>query len=90
MPTISVSTVWYPATPKGERIERVIHAHAEAEGLEPEAVRRMYEMGTSTQCYIDAEEIADLICFLCSDYGRHVSGQIIGVDGNTETLYPRS
>ena len=37
-----------------------------------------------------AEEIADTICFLCSDYGRHISGQIIGVDGNTETLYPRS
>jgi hypothetical protein len=31
-----------------------------------------------------------MICFLCSDYGRHVSGQIIGVDGNTETHYPRS
>lgn len=26
----------------------------------------------------------------CSDYGRHISGQIIGVDGHTETLYPRS
>jgi len=25
-----------------------------------------------------------------SDYGRHISGQIIAVDGNTETLYPRS
>ena len=37
-----------------------------------------------------AEEISDLICFLCSDYGRHISGQIIAVDGNTETLYPRS
>ena len=40
--------------------------------------------------YGAAEEIADLIVFLCSDYGRHISGQIIGVDGNTETLYPRS
>ncbi len=25
-----------------------------------------------------------------SDFGRHISGQIIGVDGNTETLYPRT
>ena len=40
--------------------------------------------------YVDAEEIADTICFLCSDYGRHVCGQIIGVDGNAETLYARS
>jgi hypothetical protein len=37
-----------------------------------------------------AEEIAAMICFRCSDFGRHVSSQIIGVDGNTETLYPRS
>jgi NAD(P)-dependent dehydrogenase (short-subunit alcohol dehydrogenase family) len=49
----------------------------------------MYAIGTSMQCYVDPEEIADLIVFLCSDYGRHISGQIIGVDGNTETLYPR-
>jgi NAD(P)-dependent dehydrogenase (short-subunit alcohol dehydrogenase family) len=79
-----------PGNVKGDRMERVIHAHAAAEGLDPEAVRRMYAIGTSMQCYVDAEEIADMICFLSSDYGRHVSGQIIGVDGNTETLYPRS
>jgi hypothetical protein len=40
--------------------------------------------------YVDTEEIADMICFLSCDYGRHVSAQIIGVDGNTETLYPHS
>ena len=79
-----------PGNVNGDRMERVINAHAEADGLDPEAVRRMYAIGTSMQCYVDAEEIADMICFLCSDYGRHVSGQIIGVDGNTETLYPRS
>jgi hypothetical protein len=39
---------------------------------------------------VDADEIADMICFLSSDYGRHVFGQVIGVDGITETLYPRS
>ena len=79
-----------PGNVKGDRMERVIHAHAATEGLDPEAVRRMYAIGTSMQWYVDAEEIADMICFLSSDYGRHVSGQIIGVDGNTETLYPRS
>jgi hypothetical protein len=40
--------------------------------------------------FVDAEEITDMFCFESSDYGRHVSGQIIGVDGNTETLYPCS
>lgn len=79
-----------PGNVNGERMERVINAHAEADGLAPDAVRRMYAIGTSMQCYVDPEEIADLIVYLCSDYARHISGQIIGVDGNTETLYPRS
>lgn len=79
-----------PGNVKGERIERVINAHAETDGLDPEEVRRLYAISTSMQCYIDPEEISDLICFLCSDLGRHISGQIIAVDGNTETLYPRS
>ncbi len=79
-----------PGNVNGDRMERVIHAHAETDNLDPEVVRRMYAIGTSMQCYVDPEEIADLIVFLCSDYGRHISGQIIGVDGNTETLYPRS
>jgi NAD(P)-dependent dehydrogenase (short-subunit alcohol dehydrogenase family) len=79
-----------PGNVSGERMERVINAHAEADGLDPDAVRRMYAIGTSMQCYVDPEEIADLIVYLCSDYARHISGQIIGVDGNTETLYPRS
>ena len=79
-----------PGNVNGERMEGVIKAHAENDNLDPEVVRKMYAIGTSMQCYVDPEEIADTICFLCSDYGRHISGQIIGIDGNTETLYPRS
>ncbi len=79
-----------PGNVNGDRMERVIAAHAKTDGLDPEVVRRMYAIGTSMQCYVDPEEIADLIVFLCSDYGRHISGQIVAVDGNTETLYPRT
>lgn len=78
-----------PGNVNGDRMDRVIAAHAAAEGIEPDAVRRMYTMGTSMQCFVDGEEIADLIGFLCSDYGKHISGQIIGLDGHTETLWPR-
>ena len=72
------------------RMEWVIANHAELQGLDPEEVRRSYALGTSMQCYVDPQEISDLIMFLVSDYGRHISGQIIAVDGNTETLWPRS
>ncbi len=78
-----------PGNVKGDRMERVIAAHAEADGVDPDEIRRQYAIGTSMQCYVDPEEIAEMIVFLCSDRARHVSGQIVGVDGNTETLYPR-
>lgn len=78
-----------PGNVNGDRIERVIAGHAKVENMDPDDVRRLYALGTSMQCYVEPEEIADLIVFLCSDYGRHISGQIIGVDGNSETLWPR-
>jgi len=78
-----------PGNVNGDRMERVISAHAQTDNIEPEAVRKLYAMGTSMQCYVDPEEIADTICFLSCDYGRHISGQIVAVDGHTETLYPR-
>ncbi len=79
-----------PGNVKGDRIDRVIAAHAEIEDMDPDHVRRSYALTTSMQCYVDPEEIADLIVFLCSDHGRHISGQIIAVDGHTETLWPRT
>ena len=79
-----------PGNVNGARMEWVIANHAELQGLDPEEVRRSYALGTSMQCYVDPQEISDLIMFLVSDYGRHISGQIIAVDGNTETLWPRS
>lgn len=79
-----------PGNVSGERMDRVVNAHAKAESIAPDEVRRLYAIGTSMQCEIDPQEIADMICYLCSDYATHVSGQIIGVDGNTETLYPRT
>ena len=78
-----------PGNVNGDRMDRVVAAHAETDKLAVEQVRHMYAVGTSMQCFVDPEEIADLIVFLCSDYGRHISGQIVAVDGNTETLYPR-
>jgi len=79
-----------PGNVNGQRMENVIAAHAAAEGLRTDVVRRMYAIGTSMQCYVEPQEISDLIVFLVSDHARHVSGQIIAVDGNTETLWPRS
>ena len=78
-----------PGNVSGYRFDRVVTAHAQAEGITEAEVHRIYLSGTSMQCYVDPQEVADMICFLCSDHSRHVSGQVIAIDGNTETLYPR-
>ena len=67
-------------------MDRVIAAEAAARGLAPEALRRGYEGQVSMRRFIDAEDIADMTAFLASDKARMVSGQIIAVDGHTESL----
>ena len=78
-----------PGSIIGDRMERVVAAQAEAEGATTEDVEAMYTAGVSMARFVDPQEIADLVLYLCSDSSSSISGQVIGVDGNTETLYPR-
>ena len=79
-----------PGSVNGPRIDGVIARHAKIEGITEDEVRRHYSIGTSMNTFVDADEIASMICYLASDHGRHISGQIIGIDGHTETLWPRA
>lgn len=79
-----------PGSVNGDRMDRVIAAHAETDGISTDAVTRMYTAGTSMETFVDAGEIADMVIYLASDRGKRISGQVIGIDGHTETLYPRS
>ena len=78
-----------PGSIIGDRMGRVVEAHAEADGITTEKVETMYTAGVSMARFIDPQEIADMVVYLCSDHARSISGQVIGVDGHTETLYPR-
>ncbi len=64
----------------------MIAAKAEARGVAFEAMYREYVETASMRTLIAPEDIANMILFLCSDAGRLVSGQVIGVDGNVEYL----
>ena len=75
-----------PGAVEGERINRVIAAKAEARGLPFEAMRQQYVETASMKRLIGPQDIANIILYLCSDAGRLVSGQVIGVDGNVEYL----
>lgn len=78
-----------PGSISGDRMERVIAAHATAEGLSEDHVRAMYTQGVSMASFVTAEEIADMVIYLCSESGRRITGQVIAIDGGTETLFPR-
>jgi len=78
-----------PGSINGDRMDRVIAAHAKSEGITKDHVRRMYTLGVSMGSFIQPDEIADMILYLTSDHARSISGQVLAVDGHTETLYPR-
>ena len=78
-----------PGALTGDRMDRVVAAQAEAENRSKAEIRSTYESGTSMGTFVTPQEVADLVIFLASDRGGRISGQAIGVDGHTETLYPR-
>jgi NAD(P)-dependent dehydrogenase (short-subunit alcohol dehydrogenase family) len=75
-----------PGAVEGERINRVIEAKAKARNVPFDVMYREYTETASMRRLIPPEDIANMILYLCSDAGRLVSGQIIGVDGNVEYL----
>jgi NAD(P)-dependent dehydrogenase (short-subunit alcohol dehydrogenase family) len=75
-----------PGLVEGPRIEGVIRARAEARGEELAVTREKYLNQNSMHTFVTAQDIADLVLFLCSPAGRKISGQALALDGNTETL----
>ena len=75
-----------PGPVEGPRIDGVISARAQSQGQPVAAVREGYLRQNSLHTFIAAQDIADLVLFLCSDAGRKISGQALSVDGSTETL----
>lgn len=75
-----------PGSVEGDRMERVLSMEAAARDVDPEDVRAEYVRGVSMKTWVSAEDIAATATFLASDAARRISGQVIAVDGNTETL----
>lgn len=36
--------------------------------------------------FVEGDDVANLVLFVCSDRGAKISGQALTVDGHTETL----
>lgn len=73
-----------PGPIRGERIERVLRAKAEALGIPFEDHIAACLRYISMRTMVEPEDISAMIEFLASPGGARVSGQLIGVDGNIE------
>ena len=75
-----------PGSVAGERLDAVVERDAKKRGQSADAIRDVYLRQSSLRTYIDPEDVANLAFFLASDAGAKISGQVIGLDGHTETL----
>jgi NAD(P)-dependent dehydrogenase (short-subunit alcohol dehydrogenase family) len=75
-----------PGIVRGPRIEKVIAARAEQQGVSYTEMERQYLEKVSLRRMVTAHEVATMVLFLVSPLGRGVSAQSIGVCGNVETL----
>lgn len=73
-----------PGDVEGERIRRVITMEAENRGMTYEEVYAERVAAVSLRTMVTADDVADMMLFLCSDAGAKVSGQAVLVDGNAE------
>ena len=75
-----------PGSVGGQRMDGVIEREAAALGTTESAIRSAYESQVSMGSFVDAGDIAEAVAFLSSPAARYISGQVLGVDGHTETL----
>ena len=75
-----------PGIVAGPRMDGVISSRAAQVGVPVEEMRDRYLQNISLRRMVDPEDVATTTAFLLSKAGRNISGQLIGVDGNVETL----
>jgi NAD(P)-dependent dehydrogenase (short-subunit alcohol dehydrogenase family) len=75
-----------PGIVAGPRMEGVIRARAEATHVDYETMEKEYLSKVSLRRMVSAQDVADMVMFLCSAAGRNISGQSLSVCGNVETL----
>jgi NAD(P)-dependent dehydrogenase (short-subunit alcohol dehydrogenase family) len=79
-------TVVHPGQTRTERTGPQIAEQAAARGLTAQAIEQEMGARNSTGRLVEAEEVADVVVFLCSPRSRAINGDVIPVGGGT----PRS
>ena len=78
--------VVHPGLTRTERTAPLVAARAAAQGLSEQAVYEQMAAGNSIGHLVDADEVADVVVFLCSPRSRAINGESIAVGGGA----PRS
>jgi len=73
-----------PGGTRGDRLEMLIQSEMEESGRSHQEVTDELVEFVSLRTLVDPEDMGNMVVFLASDAGRRVTGQLIGVDGNTE------
>jgi NAD(P)-dependent dehydrogenase (short-subunit alcohol dehydrogenase family) len=76
-----------PGAVEGPRMGRIIEAEAAKRGTSADVVQQEYVESQSIPRFVKPSEIADMCAFLASPQASMVNGQVIAVDGNTETFH---
>ena len=75
-----------PGLVAGDRIRRVIEAKAQAEGVAFRVKEGELLKNTSLRSYVTQQDIANMALYLCSPFGRTISGQSLAVDADMQVL----
>ena len=75
-----------PGIIAGDRQKRVLSAKAKARGVSFEEMEKLAFSFTSLKEYVTPQQLADLVTFVASPRGRMISGQSLGVCGDTNML----
>ena len=75
-----------PTSVSGERIEAVIQRDAKYRNITSEKIRQAYLSQNSLKTFIESDEIVGMVIYLLSPLAKNISGQMLVIDGHTETL----
>ncbi len=75
-----------PGSVEGDRINTVIERDALTQNKTIDEIRERYLAQNSMRTFVDAQDVANMALFLASDLGKKISGQALGLDGNTESF----
>lgn len=73
-----------PGAMDTERLQEVLQRVADRAGSTVDAAERKFLEFVSMRTKVSPQDVAELILFLASDAARHITGQIIAVDGGVE------